>query len=299
MYPAQTQRLVQPLSAWVSALLVLKAIASAPFLEHPIFLNLRSLHIPSDMDKINYPVQAVLKYPRQFRSASEHEDQLTEDAILNRHDPNQNFLFRSLQQYSLYSRLIGIPSVLLLPNSQQAYEPTLPYHQRSTNFQPSPAREAATRTMHQTHHDSGTPYPNGTVQQRPDQGDTEGQSVPTPRDRKKPTRSKSRHPSSKKPIKTEHQKCKEEIQEVLDSMFSGDGSDSISLLLCCGKSDRCQILLTRVSHSTEDVDKWHAIRKVWYTHKGGWRKLIPFFGVQEVGFAEVSTRNSLPGLYRN
>jgi hypothetical protein len=58
------------------------------------------------MNKVHYPVQAVLKHPRQFRSASEHEDQLTEDAVLNRRDPNQNFLFRSLQQYSLYSEFL-------------------------------------------------------------------------------------------------------------------------------------------------------------------------------------------------
>jgi hypothetical protein len=250
------------------------------------------------MDKIHYPVQAVLKHPRQFRSASEYEDQLTEDAILNRRDPNQNSLFRSLQQYSLYSKFIGIPSILLLPNSQQAYEPTLPYHQRSTNIQPSPAREAATKTMHQTYHNSGTSHPNGTVQQRPDQEDAEGQSVPTPRDRKTPTRSKSRHPSSKKPIKTEHQKCKEEIQEVLKSMFPDDNSDPVWFLLCWGKPGRCQVLPTRISHSADDVEEWHKIREAWYEHRGGWRKLIPYFGVQEVSLAEVSTGNCLPGLYR-
>jgi hypothetical protein len=251
------------------------------------------------MDKIHYPVQAVLKHPRRLHGASEHEDQLTEGAIPNRHDPNQNFLSRSLQQYSLYWRFIEIPSILLLPNSKQAYEPTLPYHQRSTNIQPSPAREAATKTVDQTCQNSDTRHPNGILQQTLDQGVAEGQSVPTPRDRKTSTNSASRHHLSMIRIKAEHQKCKEEILEVLKSMFSGDDSDSVSLLLCCGKPDRCQILPTRISHSTDDVDKWHTIRKAWYTHKGGWRKLIPYFGVQEVGFAEVSTRNSLPGLCRN
>jgi hypothetical protein len=251
------------------------------------------------MDEIHYPVQAVLKHPRRFRGASEHEDQLTEDAILNRHDPNQNFLSRSLQQYSLYSKFIGLPSILLLPNSQQAYEPTLPYHQRSTNIQPSPAREAATETVHQTHHNSGTPHPNGTMQQRPDQGHAEGQSIPTLHDRKTPAQSTSELSPYEKSIGIEHQKCKEEIQEVLKSMFSDDDSDSVWLLLCWGKPDRCRILPTRISHSVDDVEKWHKIREEWYEHRGGWRKLIPYFGVQEVSLAEVSAGNCLPGLYRN
>jgi hypothetical protein len=251
------------------------------------------------MDQIPYPVQAVLKHPRRFRGASEHEDQLTVGPILNRHGPNQNFLSRSLQQYSLYSRLIEIPSILLLPNSQQAYEPTLPYHQRSTNIQPSPAREAATRNVHQNHQNSEIRRPDGTVRQRSDQGDAEGQSVPTPRDRKTPTRSTSRHPSSINTIKAGHQKCKEEVLEVLKSMFPADGSDSVSLLLCWGKPDRCQILPTIISNSADDVEKWHKIREAWYEHRGGWRKLIPYFGVQEVSLAEVSAGNCLPGLYRD
>jgi hypothetical protein len=246
----------------------------------------------SDMDNIQYPARVFNNSLRRLRS-SEHEDQLIEDA---RHGPNQNFLFRSLQQYGLYPGSIGTRSILLLPNSWQAYEPTLPYHQRSTNIRPSPAREAATRTVHQTHHDSGTPHPNGTVKQRPEQGDAEGQSVPTPRDRKTPTRSKSRHPSSIDTIKAGHQKRKEEVLEVLESMFPTDGSDSVSLLLCWGKPDRCQILPTSISNSADGVDQWHTIRRAWYKHRRGWRKLIPYFSVQDVSFAEVSAGNHLPGL---
>jgi hypothetical protein len=251
------------------------------------------------MEKICYPVQAVVKHPRRLRGASEHENQLTAGPILNRHDRNQNFLSRSLQQYRLYSRFIEIPSVLLLPNSQQAYEPTLPYHQRSTHIQPSPAREAATKTVNQTHQNSDIQHPYGTVQQRSDQGDAEGQSLPTPRDRKTPTRSTSRHPSSMSAIQAGHQKCKGDILEVLKSMFPADGSDSVSLLLCWGKPDRCQILPTRISNSADGVDQWHSIRGAWYEHTGSWRKHIPYFGVQDVSFAEVSAGSCLPGLYRS
>jgi hypothetical protein len=250
------------------------------------------------MDNIQYPAPTFNNSSRRLRS-SEHEDQLIEDAILTRHRPNRNSLSRSLQRHFPYSRIPGVHSlVLLLP--QQAHESILPsYHQRSTDTQPSLAREAAADTVHQAHQSSGVRYRDGAVQQRPDEGDAEGQGVPTLPSRKKPARSTSKSPPSENPFKNEHQKCKDEIQEVLKSMFPADGSDSVSLLLCWGKPDRCQILPTRISNSADDVEKWHKIREAWYEYKGGWRKLIPYFGVQEVSLAEVSAGNCLPGLYRN
>jgi hypothetical protein len=253
---------------------------------------------PSDMDSIQYPARAFNNSSRRLRR-SEHEDQLIEDAILSRHGPNQNSLSRSSQRYFLSSRFPVIHSLVLL-YLQQAHESILPlYHQRSTNIQPSLAREAATDTVHQTHQSSGIRYRDGAVQQRSDEGDAEGQGVPTLPSRKKPARSTSKSPPSENLFKNEHQKCKDEVQEVLKSMFSDDSSDFVWLLLCWGKPDRCQILPIRISHSADDVDKWHKIRKAWYEHRGGWRELIPYFGVQEVSLAEVSAGNCLPGLYRN
>jgi hypothetical protein len=187
--------------------------------------------------------------------------------------------------------------VLLYP--RQAHEPTLPlYHQRSTIAQPSLAIEAATDTMHQTHQNFGIRHRDGAVQQRSDEGDAEGQGAPTLHSRKKPARSTSESPPSENPFKTDHKRCQDEIQEVLESMFFEDSSDPVWLLLCWGKPDRCQILPTKIPHSADDIEKWHNIRKAWYEHRGGWRERIPYFGVQDVSLAEVSTGDCLPGLYR-
>jgi hypothetical protein len=276
----------------------IKSYSFSPILGILCFFRLRDPSlIPSNMDNIQYPARAFNNNSRRLRG-SEREDQLIEDATLSRYGPNQNSLSRWSQRYSSSSRFPGDHSLVWI-DPHQAHEYILPlYHQRSTNIQPSLAREAATDTVNQTHQSSGIRYRDGAVQQRSDEGDAEGQGVPTLSSRKKPVRSTSKSRPSENLFKNEHQKCKDEVQEVLKSMFSDDCSDSVWLLLCWGKPDRCQVLPTRISHSADDVEKWHKIRKAWYEHRGGWRERISYFGVQEVSLAEVSIGNCLPGQYR-
>ncbi|PVH96265.1 hypothetical protein DM02DRAFT_535641, partial [Periconia macrospinosa] len=59
------------------------------------------------------------------------------------------------------------------------------------------------------------------------------------------------------------------------------------VLLCWGERSHCQILPVKIAHSADDVTVWKEVRRAWFAHKGGWRRLLPFRGIREVNIVDV------------
>ncbi|PMD52179.1 uncharacterized protein K444DRAFT_709177 [Hyaloscypha bicolor E] len=90
------------------------------------------------------------------------------------------------------------------------------------------------------------------------------------------------------PRKASHERRKRELLEILEPVLGSDDSDSSSIFLCWGKDNRCHIVPVKIPNSADDVTVWQEIRRVWYAHRGGWRKRLNLFGVREVGIVEIS-----------
>ncbi|PMD37950.1 hypothetical protein L207DRAFT_431552 [Hyaloscypha variabilis F] len=90
------------------------------------------------------------------------------------------------------------------------------------------------------------------------------------------------------PRKASHERRKRELLEILEPVLGSDDSDSSSIFLCWGKDNRCHIAPVKIPNSADDVTIWQEIRRLWYAHRGDWRKRLNLFGVREVRIVEIS-----------
>lgn len=90
------------------------------------------------------------------------------------------------------------------------------------------------------------------------------------------------------PRVVKHNQRKIEILETLQPLVGNKSSGSISVLLCWGKPENCDILPVVLSTSADDVEIWKEIRRAYYARRGYWRSLMPLFAVKKISIAEVS-----------
>lgn len=98
---------------------------------------------------------------------------------------------------------------------------------------------------------------------------------------------------SKNQPKIKHEERRKEVLEILEPIFAREKMDVASVLLCWGRADHCQTVLVEIPHSAEGVTLWHEIQQTWHKEKGSRRRIIPFFGANEVSVVEVSGLNSV------
>jgi hypothetical protein len=92
-----------------------------------------------------------------------------------------------------------------------------------------------------------------------------------------------------------HEGRKSDLGKALESML-GDGI-SASVLLCWGEKHRCHIIPVNIANSTDEVAVWREIHQAWYSHRGQWRRYLPFFGVRQVDIVEVCYVTEQRALY--
>lgn len=90
--------------------------------------------------------------------------------------------------------------------------------------------------------------------------------------------------------KAEHNTRLEELRKKVGAMLPENGSPVI--LICWGEASDCSVLPVPVSTSDDECSTWTEMNRVWYSHRGHWRKYLPGFGVTNLEIVDVRPRFS-------
>lgn len=84
---------------------------------------------------------------------------------------------------------------------------------------------------------------------------------------------------------TAHNAREAELTQQLEPILRDDMGPLV--LLCWGEKHHCSIVPVRISDLTDEGTWWREIKQAWYSHRGYWRKYVPFFGVERIDVVEV------------
>ena len=227
------------------------------------------------MDEIHAPPQAILRPSREIHDDPEQQLELV--PCRSRGQPRLSN--RELREYT---SMLPLARFLTLLMSRPNYSIDLPLHNDQPLQCPLPVQKILRNAQDPTLENTGVRHRNvprndpDQMTQNPETGNqraeaAEGDLGDTQLD----------------PRILSHESRKKELFKLLEPVLGSDNSDSSSVLLCWGKESRCHIVPVKIPDSADDVAIWQEIRRVWYTHRGGWRARLGLFSVRKVDIVNV------------
>jgi hypothetical protein len=226
------------------------------------------------MDEIHAPTQAILRPSREIHDDPEQQLELV--PCRSRGQPRLSN--RELREYASILPLAKFLT-LLMPDPVD-----LPLFNTQSPQLPFSVQKVAPNTLGSTLQGGGIRRRNVPANPIAERAKTEGQRA----------EAVEGDPGDSFPFVVEddrtlrHERRRKELLKILEQVLGLDNSIYSSFIfLCWGKEARCHIFPVKIPDSADDVAIWQEIQRVWYAHRGGWRKHLGIFSVPRVDIVEV------------